>query len=262
MPDGFDHDRLADDLRALGVQSGRDLIVHSSLRRVSAGAGPVLAAIQRAAGPHATLVVPTQTTLGSPTSAAFKAATAGLDAEGRDRFVAALRGYDPAVSPSIGMGGLAEHVRTRPAARRSGHPLASFAALGDQAASFTSVHDLDCHLGERSPMGRLYAEDAAVLLLGVGYSACSAFHLAEYRGPAVSRQYQCFVSQHGVRREVKFTSIVLDDRKFDTLGADMHGLPFVRSGRVGAADAVLFPLREAVDFAEGWFRTIRNQAIL
>jgi hypothetical protein len=60
---------------------------------------------------------------------------------------------------------------------------------------------------------------------------------------------------------VKFTGIVLDDQKFDALGTDMHGSPFVRSGRVGAADAVLFPVRAAADFAEGWFRTIRNQAI-
>jgi aminoglycoside N3'-acetyltransferase len=55
-----------------------------------------------------------------------------------------------------------------------------------------------CHLGERSPLGWLYAADAAILLLGVGYDACTAFHLAEYRRPSTRPQkYHCFVADGG-----------------------------------------------------------------
>ena len=42
-------------------------------------------------------------------------------------------------------------------------------------------HRLESHLGEYSPLAKLYRMEASVLLLGVGYQVCSAFHLAEYR---------------------------------------------------------------------------------
>ncbi|MFF0191065.1 AAC(3) family N-acetyltransferase [Streptomyces sp. NPDC005244] len=45
----------------------------------------------------------------------------------------------------------------------------------------STVHDPDCHLGEGSPLGALYAADARVLLFRVGFEVCSAFHLAECR---------------------------------------------------------------------------------
>jgi aminoglycoside 3-N-acetyltransferase len=32
-------------------------------------------------------------------------------------------------------------------------------------------------------MGELYAADGQILLLGLGYEACTALHLAEYRLP-------------------------------------------------------------------------------
>lgn len=261
MPRGPDRDRLARDLRALGLRRGGHLLIHSSLRQVATGPATVLDALRLATGPQATLVVPTQTTMNSPTSLAFRTATSGLDAERLARFVAELPGFDPATTPSNGMGALAEHIRTRPRASRSRHPLTSFAALGPHAAAITSVHDLECHLGERSPLGRLYAADASVLLLGVGYEVCTAFHLAEYRLSPATRRYRCFVAEDGVRKDLEFTGIVLDDDDFGALGADLDPLPFVRRGRVGAANCRLFPLRAAVDFAAGWFRTNRNQMI-
>ena len=64
---------------------------------------------------------------------------------------------------------------------RSAHPQTSFAALGPKARELMNDHAVDCHLGECSPLGRLYEEGAWILLLGVGYATCSAFHLAEYR---------------------------------------------------------------------------------
>ncbi len=85
--------------------------------------------------------------------------------------------------PSQRMGVLAEYVRCAPGAVRSDHPQTSFAALGPRARQLTDGHDLTCHLGERSPVGGLYAADGQILLLGLGYEACTALHLAEYRLP-------------------------------------------------------------------------------
>jgi aminoglycoside 3-N-acetyltransferase len=256
-------DQLVADLRSLGLSHGQDLLIHSSLRRIGridGGAASLLAAIQTAAGPRATLVVPTQTAENSFSSPGFRAATAGLDAEERARFVAAMPGFDPASTPSTGMGAFAEYVRTRPSACRSSHPQSSFAAIGPKARACTCVHDLDCHLGDRSPLGWLYTVGAALLLLGVRYSVCTAFHLAEYRlpGKPPRRSYRCFLSEGGKRAERKFTDIDLDDSDFALLGADLEATAGtdassgLRHGLVGAAECRLVPVRPAVDFACSW----------
>jgi aminoglycoside 3-N-acetyltransferase len=265
-------DQLAADLRALGLQPGQDLLIHCSLRRVGhidGGVATLLDALREVAGPDATLVAPTQTTLNSLTSSVFLAATAGLDAEERAGFIAAMPGFDPARTPSTRMGVFAQYLRTRPSASRSGHPQVSFAAIGPRARACMSVHDLDCHLGDRSPLGWLYAADAAVLLLGVGYSACTAFHLAEYRLPGIPprRSYRCFTAEGGMRVEREFTDIDLDDSDFELLGAGLESTigadtpSLLRRGQVGSAACRLVPLRLAVDFARCWLEVHRGRVI-
>lgn len=259
---------LAADLLALGVRPGQDLLVHSSMRRigpVDGGAAGLLRAVQATAGPRATVVVPAQTPGNSLTSRMFRQATAGLDQARLDEFVAAMPGFDRTRTPSSGMGAFAELVRTAEGSARSAHPQSSFAALGPRAVQAMAVHEIDCHLGERSPLGWLYRRGAAVLLLGVGYAACTAFHLAEYRlGDRVPRrEYHCFTMENGVRKEHAFTDLRLDDGDFDDLGAWMDGQPFARRGRVGSApDCRLLPIRDAVDAALAWppFRRRREVA--
>ncbi len=260
--DHRDVDRLAADLAALGIRAGQDLLVHCSMRRigpVAGGPAALLAALRRVTGPDATVVVPAQTVGNSTTSPAFRAATDGLDEAGRAAYEARLPGFDPVNTPSEGMGILAEHVRQQPGAARSGHPITSFAALGGRAVEFTELHDLDCHLGERSPLGRLYAAGAAVLLLGVGYARCTALHLAEYRpearrpaGPPPERAYRCYVLVGGRRERRDFHAPVLDASDFPELGAAIDAHLPVRRGLVGAAPSTLLDLRAAVDFATTW----------
>jgi aminoglycoside 3-N-acetyltransferase len=267
-------DRLAADLRALGLRRGQDLLIHCSLRQVGhvfGGPATVLSALADVAGPDATLVVPTQTAGNSLSSDVFRAATAGLGAEDRAQFIAAMPGFDPVRTPSAGMGAFAEHVRTRRAARRSGHPQSSFAALGPRADACVSVHDLRCHLGERSPLRWLYDADAAILLLGVGYGACTAFHLAEYRlpGEPPMRTYHCFTDRDGTRIPHQFRDIALDDGDFELLGAALDsradsgasgGADSVPChGLVGSAASTLVSIRAAVDFACTWLAAHRGR---
>jgi aminoglycoside 3-N-acetyltransferase len=256
--------QLAADLRALGVKQAQNLLIHCSLRAVSPADGPatLLGALQDVAGPGATLVVPTQTTLNSLTSRAFLAATAGLDEPERAHFLADMPGFDPARTPSAGMGAFAEYLRTQPTAHRSAHPQTSFAALGPDAGTCTLVHDLDCHLGERSPLGWLYASNAAILLLGVGYPACTAFHLAEYLLPGARpmKTYRCFTAGTGGRTERVFTDIDLDDSDFGSLGVAAEAAALgIRRGRVGAGDSRWLPLPAVTDFASAWFQRHRER---
>jgi aminoglycoside 3-N-acetyltransferase len=260
-------DSLVADFTALPLPPAGPVLVHASLRQVgpvAGGAVTVLAALQHAIGPGGSVVVPTHTSNNSTTSPAFVAATAGLDSFAVARYVGGLDGFDVASTPSFGMGAFAEHVRRQPGARRSTHPQTSFAAVGVDAARLTRIHRLECHLGEDSPLGALYQADATVLLLGVDYRACTAFHLAEYRLPRPpTRAYRCFVRTAGRREQCDFVGVDLDDSDFPALGAEFATtvVDGVRPGTVGRSRAMVMPIRRLVDFAVGWFARHRRPLV-
>jgi len=253
---------LARDFRALGVAASQVLLVHASMRqigRISGGAADVVAALREVLGSNATLVVPTCTADNSDTSRLYLARTRGMTSGEIRRYREAMPPFTPE-RPSVQMGRIAEHIRTSPGAVRSAHPQTSFAALGPQARGLMTGHRPDCHLGEASPLARMYEADAWMLLLGVGYEACSSFHLAEYRYvPLPPRQlYRCVVAEEGTRRWWSYEDIVLDDRDFAALGGAFDQAGYVTRGYVGRAECRLAPLRAAVDFATQWFREHRT----
>jgi aminoglycoside 3-N-acetyltransferase len=259
-----DRASLARDLRSLGVTPGQILLVHASLRRigrVSGGPQDVVDALRRVLGRDATLVVPASTADNSDTSRLYLARTKGMSPDEIRRYRDAMPPFT-AERPSVGMGRIAECVRTAPGAVRSQHPQTSFAALGPQARMLMTGHRLDCHLGESSPLGRLYQAGAWVLLMGVGYEACTCFHLAEYR--YVSRPprqvYRCVIAEQGQRRWWSYEDVVLDDRDFAALGAAFDQTGHVVRGYVGTAECRLIPLAVAVDFATEWLRRHRSPA--
>jgi len=253
---GLTRDSLAQDLRALGVAPGQVLLVHASMRRigwVSGGAGDVVAALHEVLGQDGTLVVPTCTADNSDTSRLYLARTKGMTPDEVRRYRAAMPPFTPD-RPSVGMGRIAECVRTAPGAVRSQHPQTSFAALGPQASALMTGHEPSCHLGDSSPLGRLYGARAWLLLLGVGYQACSAFHLAEYRYLlSPPRQvYRCVIAEENEPRWWSYEDVVLDDRDFAALGAAFDRTGHLVRGRVGQAECRLAPLTSAVDFAVEW----------
>ncbi|MEU1125747.1 AAC(3) family N-acetyltransferase [Streptomyces sp. NPDC005899] len=256
-------DRVAAQLHQLGVERGGVLLVHASMRSAGGGARAMAHALRQALGPGGTLVVPSFTPENSDTSRSYLDRVRGLDEEGRAALRAAMPPFDRAATPALSMGRLAETVRLAPGAVRSGHPQTSFVAVGEAAAALLARHRPDCHLGEDSPLARLYEADAQVLLLGTGFGACSAFHLAEYRVPSSSRRlYRCVVAQDGGRRWWEYEDIELDDSDFAALGADFEAAAPgpVRRGPVGAAPSRLFRLRAAVDFATGWLVRHRRRS--
>jgi aminoglycoside 3-N-acetyltransferase len=256
-----DRASMTRDLRSLGVTPGQILLVHASLRRigrVSGGAQDVVDALRQVLGRDATLVVPTSTADNSDTSRLYLARTKGMSPDEIRRYRDAMPPFTPE-RPSVGMGRIAECVRTAPGAVRSRHPQTSFAALGPRARMLMSGHRLDCHLGESSPIGRLYEAGAWVLLMGVGYEACTCFHLAEYRYvPYPPRQvYRCVIAEQGQPLWWSYEDVALDDRDFVALGAAFDQTGHVVRGYVGRAECRLIPLAAAVDFATEWLRQHR-----
>jgi aminoglycoside 3-N-acetyltransferase len=260
---GRTRESLVTDLRALGVRTGHVLLVHASMRGlgpVYGGAAAVVAALRDAVGSPGTLAVPTGTAGNSDTSRLYLTRTAGMSAEQVSRFRAAMPPFDPATTPSEGMGPIAEEVRTTPGAIRSAHPQSSFAAIGPMAHTLMDGHAIDCHLGESSPLARLYEMGAWILLLGVGYPACAAFHLAEYRYVASPpmRSYRCVIAVDGRAVWHEYRDVILDDRDLGDLGADFGRTGIAAGGRVGQADCRLAPMVPTVDFATEWLRRHRH----
>jgi aminoglycoside 3-N-acetyltransferase len=254
--------RLVRQLRELGVRPGQTLLVHASLRSigwVDGGAPTVLAALRQAVGATGTVAVPTCTQENSMTSRAHRARIAAMTPAEVKKYRDEMPPFDKSITPS-GMGALAEALRTAEGAVRSDHPQSSLAAIGPEAEYLMADHQLNCHYGEDSPLAKFYKLDARVLLIGIGYRACTAFHLAEYRyTPSPPWQtYACVVHQNGVRRWTSYQDVVLDDREFENIGRSLEKQAEIRRCDVGSAKCRMLSFRDAVDFAADWMSVNRR----
>jgi aminoglycoside 3-N-acetyltransferase len=254
---------LAVDLERLGLRTDDVVLVHASLRRVGfvlGGAPGVVGALLDTVGPGGTVVVPAFTSGNCDPSRWARTRKSPVPSQWWPLIREYLPAFDPAVTPSLNIGAIAEAVRTWPGAVRSRHPQTSFAAVGARAAELMAEHDPDCHLGPGTPLAALARADAKVLLLGVGFGVCTGFHLAEYEVPdAPRRDYECVVRIDGERRWYRFEDVCLDDSDFDRLGPDFEAACPVPRGPVGDADSRLFRLTDAVAYARNWIPAHRSR---
>jgi aminoglycoside 3-N-acetyltransferase len=255
-------ERLVRDMRELGVEPGQTLLVNASLSSmgwVEGGAPVVVAALREAVGPAGNVVVPTGTEQNSNFSRAHRKIIAGMSWDELRAYRKEMPAFNKDTTPSA-MGAIAEALRTTPGAARSAHPQSSFAAIGTDACALMADHHLESHLGERSPLARLYDQDAQILMIGVGYKYCTALHLAEYRyllKPPM-QTYMCVVVIGGERHWTAYTDVVLDDNDFEEIGQSLAAEVKVKQGFVGHAECRLMPLRNTVHFAARWMARHRQ----
>ncbi|WP_406435677.1 AAC(3) family N-acetyltransferase [Streptomyces sp. NBC_00631] len=237
-------------LRSLGVRRGGVLMVHASLSGTGVAPELVRDALRDALGPEGTLVVPTFTPENSDTSRAYREAVADLSEAEADEYRRTMPPFDPDATGCPTMGALAECVWSTHGAVRSTHPQTSLAGLGPRARQLLRWHARRSHLGRLSPMRRLYAADAQILLLRVGFEVCSAFHYAEYltRPRPARRTYRCVVGDKG--HWVEYRDLSLDDSDFGAIGA---GLPrrMLAEGEWASRAVVLCGMRDVVGHAKG-----------
>jgi aminoglycoside N3'-acetyltransferase len=218
-------DEVVDQLRALGVEEGGVLLVHTSFRAVRPVAGGprgLIDALRAALGPGGTLVMPSWT--------------------GDDDTP-----FDPAATAaSADLGVVADTFWRMPGAARSDHPFA-FAALGPRAAEITADPlPLPPHV-PASPVGRVHDLDGQVLLLGVGHDADTTLHLAEllagvpYRQPkhvTVLRDFAAVRVEYGENDHC--------GERFAMADGWLRERGLQAEGPVGHAPARLFRAREVV----------------
>lgn len=252
---------LTKDLIELGVEKGMILLVHSSLNSigwVSGGPVAVVQALMDAVTDKGTLIMPTHSgDYSNPET--WK--NPPVPTEWIKTIKETMPAFDPVYTPTREMGSIVDCFRSFPGVLRSSHPCVSFAAWGKNK-EIVKDHNLHNSLGDESPLGRIYALDGYVLLLGVSYEKNTSFHLAEYR-LKIRKEVICEapVLIKGERLWTHYKDIDYDSSEFAPMGEDFEKRGPVKRGLIGLAESRLFSQRDAVDFAVKWLQNFESKQL-
>jgi len=252
---------LKSDFEALGVKPGAIIIVHSSLSKIGwtvGGPVSVIRALMQTLTPEGTLVMPT---FSSGNSEPSKWEYPPVPESWWNTIREEMPAFDPNITPTRGMGTVAETFRSWPKVLRSNHPISSFAAWGKHAKFITDNHELKGDLGEGSPISRLYELDGQILLIGVTHENNSSIHLAEYRSDFPGKKnvnHGCAMMVNNQRKWVEWEELDVDSDDFEQLGTDFESTINYIPKKVGEAKARLMSLRPIVDFGVEWLKTNRK----
>ena len=251
---------IADALRSIGLQRGDSVMVHTSLGKlgyVCGGAQAVIEALIETVGDMGTIMMPTQSwkNLDPETGVHWDA-----DEDDWDLIRENWPAYDKDITPTNTMGAVAEMFRLWPGAVRSDHPARSVAAWGKNAVYLTEKHDLSDIFGETSPIGKLYALDGKVLLIGVDYDKNTSIHLAdvraEYPGKHTCVEHSA-VMGNGKRVWKSYETLYVDGEDFIDIGRAFEAVHTVFRSKIGGAELRIMKQRELVDFAVEWIENNR-----
>lgn len=246
-------DTLYDDLMRIGINTNDTVLVHSSIASlgwVCGGPQAVISTLIKAVGNNGTLVMPAHS---GDWSDPANWGNPAVPQEWMQTIYDNIPAFDPKISPTRGMGRIAELFRTVPNTVRSNHPLVSFCANGKEAMIITENHPLTPQLGLESPLGKMYTLNTKVLLLGVGYESCTSYHLAETLIDIMPKErVGAAILEDGKRCWKWFDDYEYDSEDFALIGKEFEEIHSVRKGKVGNAECRLFDMKAGVDFARTW----------
>ncbi|MEP0806399.1 MAG: AAC(3) family N-acetyltransferase [Chloroflexota bacterium] len=231
-------EKLVEEFRALGVEEGDTLLVHSSYKSlgpVDGGPQTVIRALEAALGTdgEGTLIMPTFNfgfNKGEP--------------------------WDVRTTPSK-MGVLTELVRTDPRAKRVFHPFYSFAVLGKHAEMLGSLRYKSAY-ERNSVFGKLRDLDGKIMVIGLSYTnSMTFFHHIEQMEGVDYRYLKQFTGQvtdeNGVTYTDTFEMLVRDIDKgvvteVNPMGELMEKAGIVKIRKIGEADVKLMKANEVYAF--------------
>jgi aminoglycoside 3-N-acetyltransferase len=246
---------LKRDFKALGINPGDIIIMHSSLSKIGWTIGGSVAVIKALIGvltSEGTLVMPTFT---SDNSEPSYWENPPVPESWWNTIREQMPAYNPHVTPTRAMGRIVETFRTWPGVLRSSHPISSFAAWGKYAKTIIDNHELEADIGENSPISRLYDLNGLILLLGVPHSNNTSLHLAEFRCDYPGKTYKktgCAMMVNNERKWIEWKELEVDPDDFDQIGKDFESSNEFILGKVGEAKTRLISIRAIVDFAVEW----------
>ena len=248
-------------LENVGVTHGQTIMVHTSLSNlgfVCGGAQTIIDSLLESVGTDGTIMMPTQSWKNlDPTS--------GVHWEEPEEWWQIIRDNWPAyhkdITPTNTMGAVAEMFRTWPGSVRSDHPARSVAANGKHADYLTKNHDLSNIFGEDSPIGKLYALDGYVLLIGVDYDKNTSIHLADVRATYPGK-HNCTehsaIMENGKRVWKAYETLFVDGEDFVQIGEAFEKECSVSKASLGNGTITFMRQRELVDFAVSWIEENRK----
>lgn len=259
-PDRWSVERLAEELRDLGLARADLVMVHASLRAIGAvdgGADGVIDALEAAVGPDGTLLM----TLGARDDRAWVNERPEPERPG---LLAGAEPFDARTTPSDpDMGALAEVFRARPGTKVSDHPEGRFGARGRLAGALLDDVPWDDYYGSGSPLERFVDAHGRVVRLGADIDTVTVLHYAEYLAPIPGkrrvRRRRLVSGRQGP--EVRVVECLDDNAGIvDHPGEDYFGVivgEYLATGRakegmVGRARSELLEAPDVVAFGVEW----------
>jgi aminoglycoside 3-N-acetyltransferase len=256
---------IVEDLKLLGIKKGDILLVHSSLSKIGWIAGGPIAVIQalmQVLTEEGTLIMPTHS---GDYSDPKNWSSPPVPEFWKDIIRNEMPAFDSKITPTRGMGKIAETFRNFPGVLRSYHPHSSFAAWGKTAEVVTKDHVLENSLGEDSPLDKLYGLKTKIMLLGVSHPNNTSLHFAEYKANYPNKKIEQQggpIMDKGVRKWVSWEDINLYADDFKEIGKDFEAdrsyyLNF-NIGKIGNAETRLLDQKILIDYAIEWMEKHRK----
>ena len=140
--------------------------------------------------------------------------------------------FEPERTPCLGMGVVADTFWRLPGVLRSDSPHA-FAARGPFAASITAPQPADIPTASTARLG-ISVLDGQVLLLGIGHTANTTIHLAEYMsGVRYRRKKYLRILKDGLPARLDYAEIDHCCQNFNLVDGWLDEEGLQRKGRVG-----------------------------
>ncbi|EFR99848.1 AAC(3) family N-acetyltransferase [Listeria seeligeri] len=248
--------KIVAELEKAGIEQGDTIIFHASMSKanwICGGAVAVILALQTAVGKNGNIIMPGQT---GQLSDPAKWENPPVPESWWEIIRAETPPFDPLVTPTRGMGVIAETFRTMPGVSRSFHPYHSFCAWGKDSETILHNQPLQNSLGDESPLGKLYQQSAKIILFGVDNNHNTSLHLAEERSNAFPLvENQAAFLENGKVVWHKYQEIDYDSEAFIALGRAYEKQAAFHPTTISGAPTKVYDMRDLVDFGVNYFQT-------